>query len=162
MLKKLIEATTKSEEPYLPNKFTIAQGKLISQARKDAKMSQEELAEATYLKQNSISRIENGTRSISTEELLYLSYTLNKPISYFFPEDFRTKLDETKLSESEKEMLTEIRQLSQSDLRKLIAQARALVELSSDDEEPRKSAKHQEEFKELVEQVTKKKDKTSR
>jgi transcriptional regulator with XRE-family HTH domain len=162
MLKKLIEATTKSEEPYLPNKFTVAQGKLIQEARKEAKMTQEELAEATYLRQMSISRIEKGTRSISTEELLYLSYTLNKPISYFFPEDFRTKLDESELSEIEKEMLTQVRQLSQSDLRKLIAQARALAELSDEDEpEPKKSPKHQEEFKKLVEQAAKKKNKVS-
>jgi len=162
MLKKLIEATTKSEEPYLPNKFTVAQGKLIQEARKEAKMTQEELAEATYLRQMSISRIEKGNRSISTEELLYLSYTLNKPISYFFPEDFRTKLDESELSEIEKEMLTQVRQLSQSDLRKLIAQARALAELSDEDEpEPKKSPKHQEEFKKLVEQAAKKKNKVS-
>ena len=125
-------------------------------------MSQEDLADATYLRQNSISRIENGTRSISTEELLYFSYALNKPISYFFPKEFRTELDESKLSEAEKEMLTQIRQLSQSDLKKLIAQARALAELTSDDEEPRKSPKHQEEFKKLVEQATKKKEKVSR
>lgn len=158
MLKKLIEATLKSEEPYLPNKFTIAQGKLIYQARKEAEMSQEDLAEAIYLKQTSISRIEKGTRAISTEELLYLSYTLNKPISYFFPEDFRTKLDESQLSEPEKEMLTQARQLSSGDLRKLIAQARALVEFSDDEPEPKKSPKHQEEFKKLVEQATKKKN----
>lgn len=121
-----------SEKPYLPNKFTIAQGSLIYQARKEAKMSQKDLAEATYLKQTSIWRIEKGTRAVSTEELLYLSYALNKPINYFFPKEFRRNLDDGKneLSEAEKEMLIQTRKLSQSDLKKLIAQAKALAELS--------------------------------
>lgn len=134
MLKKLIEATTKSEKPYLPNKFTIAQGNLIFLARKEAKMSQEELAKRTYLKQNSIWRIEKGKRAISTEELLYLSHALNKPISYFFPKEFRREINETKLSEIEKEMLFQIRQLSQDDLKKLLAQTKALVELSKNNQ----------------------------
>jgi transcriptional regulator with XRE-family HTH domain len=51
-------------------------------------MSQAELAEMAYVKQSSISRIEDGTRAVSLEDVLYLSYALNKPISHFFPKEF--------------------------------------------------------------------------
>jgi transcriptional regulator with XRE-family HTH domain len=133
MLKRLLE-TTKSEGPYLPNKFTIALGKLVQKARLEANMSQSDLADKAYLKQSSVSRIEVGTRAVSAEEILYLSIALDKPMGYFFPKEFTEEFAETKgigkdeLSELEKEMLIHARQLSPDDLEKLIAQARALAE----------------------------------
>lgn len=130
MLEKLLESI-KSEGPYLPNKFTIALGEHVRKARLDANMSQADLANKAYLKQSSISRIEVGTRAVSAEEVLYLSYALDKPIMYFFPEEFRIELDENELSTLEKELLIQTRQLSQYDLEKLIAQARALAEFEN-------------------------------
>ena len=41
-----------SETRIVPNKFTVSMGKLIKQARIDANISQEELAERAYLKQS--------------------------------------------------------------------------------------------------------------
>lgn len=127
MLKNLLDSI-KSEGPYLPNKFTVALGELVRKARLDANMSQADLADAAFLKQSSISRIEVGTRAVSAEEVLYLSYALDKPIMYFFPKEFRIEIDEDELSTFEKELLIQARQLDQKDLRKLIAQARALAD----------------------------------
>ena len=118
----------KTEGPNLPNRFTIALGELIRQARLDAKLGQAELAEQSYLKQSSISKIEAGTRSVSTEELLYLSYALDKPIGYFFPAEFVDKFDDDELSVLEKDLLIQARRLDNDDLEKMIAQARALAE----------------------------------
>jgi len=129
MLEKIIEQL-RNDRPNLPNKFSIALGEKIRQARNEAKISQAELAEISYLKQSSISRIEFGLRAISSEDILFLSYALNKPISYFFPKELlfeRSKEEE--LQPLEKELLMHIRRLGDDDLRRLIAQARALVDL---------------------------------
>ncbi len=76
MLEKFLDRL-KDEGPYLPNKFTIALGKRIRDARNEAKMSQAELANRAYFRQSSISKIEAGTRAVSAEEILYLCFALN-------------------------------------------------------------------------------------
>ena len=131
MLRTLLDSI-QDEGPNLPNRFTLALGKLVRKARLEANMSQSDLAEAAYLKQSSISRIEDGTRALSTEEVLYLSYALDKPIMYFFPKEFRIELDESELTTLEKELLIQVRQLDQKDLKKLIVQAKALAEFEVD------------------------------
>ena len=115
----------------LPNKFSLAVGKLIQTARKEAGISQGELAESSYLRQASISDIENGKREISQSELILIAFHLNKPLEYFFPieflhDDFN---NETKLTILEHELLLQARRLLINDLKKLIAQARALADL---------------------------------
>jgi transcriptional regulator with XRE-family HTH domain len=116
----------------VPNKFTEGMGELIRQARQEAKMSQAELAEKAYFRQASISQIETGKREVSSTDLLYLSYALNKPITYFFPKWLMVeKSDEEGLNPLEKELLLHVRQLDDDDLRRLIAQARALVDLAN-------------------------------
>ncbi len=70
-------------------------------------------------------------RAVSAEEIVYLSYGLNKPITYFFPKNLLYEKDkEEELTPLEKELLMQVRHLDDNDLRRLIAQARALVELS--------------------------------
>jgi hypothetical protein len=64
----------------------------------------------------------------SREEILYLSYALDKPIGYFFPSEFTDGPSKDELSALEKELLLQTRKLSKDDMRKLIAQARALAE----------------------------------
>lgn len=128
MLDKFLDQL-KTEGPYLPNKFTIALGKLIQETRREVNMSQAEIANRAYLKQSSISKIENGTRAVSTEELLYISYALDKPIGYFFPKRFTIDPEESDLTILEKELLIQARQLGRDDLRRLIVQAKALAEL---------------------------------
>jgi transcriptional regulator with XRE-family HTH domain len=127
MLQKILDSIY-DESPNIPNKYTSALGNRIRKARLEAKMSQTELAEKAYLRQSSISKIEAGTRSVLSEEILYLSYALDKPINYFFPKEFTHELSENELTQLEKELLMQARKLSRDDLRKLIAQARAIAE----------------------------------
>jgi transcriptional regulator with XRE-family HTH domain len=133
-----------NEEPILPNKFTIALGELIRKARIDAKISQAELAERAHLKQSSISKIETGVRPVSTEELLYLSDGLDKPISYFFPKEFTEELGSDEANELEEELLIQARRLRLEDLRKLIAQTKAIAEYRPPKDRPLTSEEQQQ------------------
>jgi len=134
MLEKFIEIL-RSDSPNLPNSLTRPVGELVRNARLESNMSQSQLARKTYLKQSSISRIEDGMRAISMEDLLYLSIALNKPISYFFPVRKLWEVEGIdKLSPLEKELIMQIRKLeSDDDLRKLIAQVRGLNSLADYD-----------------------------
>lgn len=127
MLEKLLDSM-QSDDRILPNKFTIALGKRIRAARLEANMTQADLANKAYFKQSSISKIESGNRAVSAEDILYLCYALNKPINYFFPKEFSEEFSEDDLTLLEKEFLLVIRQLSNKDIKKLIAQAKALID----------------------------------
>ncbi len=76
-------------------------------------MSQGELAESAYIRQASISDIENGKREISQSEFNYISSHLNKPLEYFFPKEFlRDDFNsDTKLTILEHELLIQARRL---------------------------------------------------
>jgi transcriptional regulator with XRE-family HTH domain len=50
-----------------------------------AKMSQAKLAEKARFRQAAVSQIETGKREITATDLLYFSYSLNKPVTYFSP-----------------------------------------------------------------------------
>lgn len=110
----------------LPNKFSIALGELVQSARSEIKLSQKELADLVYINQAAVSLIEKGKRSVSAEEIFYISIALNKPISYFFSMGFLHQIDENKLSVIEQELLINARCLTQSDLKKIIAQIKAI------------------------------------
>ena len=117
------------EQRYLPNRFTTELGELIHNARIESKLSQSELGELAYISQAGISQIEKGIRSVSSEEIIYLSAALNKPISYFFSMKFLRPVDETELSVLEQELLQNARMLDEGDLRKIIAQIKAINSL---------------------------------
>lgn len=118
----------------LPNRFSIAMGDLIRRARAEAKMSQAELAEKAYFRQAAISQIETGKRDVTSSELVYLSYALNKPITYFFPINILNPTDEeSEYSILEQELLFHARRLRPNDLKRVIAQVRALADLSEVD-----------------------------
>jgi len=119
----------KSDKPNLPNKFTTALGELIRKARIEANLSQKDLAWKAYINQAGISLIESGKRSVSAEEIVYLSNALNKPIPYFFSMDFLHPVNENSLSILEQELLINSRNLSENDLKKIIAQVKAISNL---------------------------------
>ncbi len=73
----------------IPNRFTIGMGELIRQAREESGFSQRELASKIYRRQAALSDIENGKMEPNTSTLVFLSYNLNKPILYFFPEPYK-------------------------------------------------------------------------
>lgn len=113
----------------IPNKFTIAMGKLIREARLEAKLTQGELAEKAYMRQATVSDIENGKREATSSEIVYLSFALEKPNGYFYPVFSKHNDEAGRLSELEQELLLHARKLTDNDLRKVIAQVRALADL---------------------------------
>ncbi len=119
----------RSDKPNLPNKFTVALGELIRKARIESNFSQADLSEYSYLSQAAISQIESGKRAVSAEEIIYLSIALNKPIPYFYSMDFLHPVKETNLSILEQELLLNARELSELDLKKIIAQIKAINNL---------------------------------
>jgi transcriptional regulator with XRE-family HTH domain len=127
MLEKFFDLL-KDEKSVLPNRFTRALGERIHAARTASHMTQSDLAERAYFKQSSISKIESGDKAVTAEEILYLCYALDKPILYFFPEEVTLEVNKDQLSILEKELLIQARRLDQKDLRKLVAQAKALAD----------------------------------
>lgn len=130
-MRSKLEDFVYDEKRNLPNRFTEAMGELIRKAREEANLSQEELARLAYLKQSSISKVESGIRAVSTEDLLYISHALNKPVTYFFPKKFVEEMAPKESKILEEELIIQVRRLDLDDLRKLIAQARALAELEN-------------------------------
>lgn len=124
------------ETRIIPNRLTIAQGELVRQARAEAGLSQADLARRIYLKQSSVSKIEAGNRAISTEDLLYLCLALDKPIGYFFPPKVSRELPQGDSSPLQEELLLQARRLSNDDLRKVIAQVRAIASVKPSGEQP--------------------------
>lgn len=118
-----------------PNKLSIGMGKLIKAAREEAGYSQRELAERIYRRQAALSDMENGKMEPDATTLLLLSYCLEKPITYFFPTRYVSQSIHFDLTESELEILLLIRKLSKSDLRKLIAQIRAIASIDPNEVE---------------------------
>jgi transcriptional regulator with XRE-family HTH domain len=117
----------------LPNKFTIQLGELIRKARLEASITQSELAERAYFSQTAISQMEQGKRDVSAAEIIYLSIALDKPILYFYqPYSIRDKTN-IELSPLENVLINQAKKLSTDDLRKLVAQTRALVNLNQSD-----------------------------
>lgn len=116
----------------LPNKFSRAMGELIRQARIEAKMSQAELAEKAYFRQAAISQIETGKRDVTASAVLYLSIALNRSITYFYPlRLFDIKIEDDELTILERELMMQVKRLGSDDLRKLIAQAKAIADFSN-------------------------------
>lgn len=103
---------------------------MIRQARIEANMSQAELAEKAHFRQAAISQIETNIRDITASEVIYLSYALNKPITYFYPKT-GYEVENDVFSILEQELIFQARRLSREDLRKLIAQAKALAEFDT-------------------------------
>lgn len=94
-------------------------------------MSQAELAEKAYFRQAAVSQIETGKRDVTASEVVYLSYALNKPITYFYPARLsHLKIEDNDLSMLEQELLMQARRLDPDDLKRLIAQAKALADLT--------------------------------
>lgn len=129
MVFKFLSKYAGVEYSEIPNDFTIAMGKRIRKARLEEGLSQVELAEKAYFRQASISDIENGKREVSSSELLYFSYALNRPIIYFFPEFHQRRVVDNGDSPLIQELKTIGSKLEEDDLVRLIAQGNALINL---------------------------------
>ncbi len=115
----------------MPNHFTRAMGELIRTAREEAGLSQRDLAEKIFRRQAALSDMENGKMEPNASTIVYLAFTLNKPISYFFPNAFKPGSNLEELTELEKEILLYAQLLGKSDQLKVIAQLRALSKLTN-------------------------------
>jgi transcriptional regulator with XRE-family HTH domain len=103
--------------------------KSIHKAREEAGYNQRELANFINRRQAALSVIENGLMQPDAETLLGLSYNLNKSINYFFPAPYKPDPQPGEYSEKEIELIMQTRRLSEDDLKKIIAQVRALADL---------------------------------
>ena len=66
--------------------FTKLQGKRIKAARIIAGLDQIEMAKKANIHHGSLSRYENGTRSVPAYCLYQIAKVTNQPINFFFPE----------------------------------------------------------------------------
>ncbi len=103
-----------------PNKFTVAMGELVRQAREDAGLSQAELAEKIYRRRATVSDIENGKVEINSTTLVLLAAALQKPITYFFPSNLYNNLKQEDLTPLEQELIRLYRNVYSDHLRKLV------------------------------------------
>jgi transcriptional regulator with XRE-family HTH domain len=121
MFDKLMELLPEQEEPK-PNKFTIYMGKVIREAREEAGISQEKLAERIYKRRATLSDIENGKVEVDAGTLALLGYYLKKPLSYFYPEYLRNELEAENLPPLSYELLLHFEQIHGEELQKLAIQ----------------------------------------
>ena len=112
-----------------PNKFTIGMGKLIRSAREEAGLSQRDLATLIYRRQAALSDMENGKMEPDATTLLLLSYCLNKPIGYFYPDPFKPDKVLENLPDEIKELIIQAKRLDPEDLKRLIAQTKVIADL---------------------------------
>lgn len=91
-------------------------------------MSLPQLISISLSRQASLSGIENGKMQPNAETLLVLSIILNKPISYFYPGPISEIIRLENIDPLEHELLLQAHRLDDDDLKRLIAQARALTD----------------------------------
>ena len=130
----------------MPNKLSVAMGKLIKHAREEKGMSQAELAEKIYKRRPSMSEIENGKMYPDVQDLILLSYYLDKPLVYFIPDFAYRKTELSNLTEDETELLIQFRKIHNAGQRRIaIGQLRVLVETDIREDENDEDEKDDEE-----------------
>jgi transcriptional regulator with XRE-family HTH domain len=102
----------------------------IKIARTEHGISQKELAQYLDKSRVAISDLERGRVQVSAADLSFIAAAVDKPITYFFPLPVRVATRTEDLTQQEQALVWEARRLSEDDLRKLTAQARALAELA--------------------------------
>ena len=106
------------KEP-IPNKFTVAMGKIIKEAREEAGLSQKELAKRIYKRQTSLSDMETGKAEVSSGALAMLADALEKPLSYFYPWFMYKEFEPEKIGPLEEELLLKFPKIYGDNLQKL-------------------------------------------
>ena len=120
------------DQDPIPNKFTIAMGEKIRAAREEAGLSQAELAEQIFRRRATVSDIENGKSELGTITLSRISYVVEKPITYFFPDFAISKGFRGEISPLGQELLLNFDSLNDDALKSLaIKQVKNLSELNS-------------------------------
>ena len=117
MFEKLRDLFREQEEPK-PNKFTLYMGDAIKQAREEAGMSQEELAEMIYRRRATLSDIETGKADVDAGTLWLLSAYL----SYFYPDYARENMRPEEMGALEHELQMHFLEIKALELQKLAIQ----------------------------------------
>lgn len=121
------------KEP-VPNKFTIAVGKLVREARLESGLSQADLAKLIHRRRATISDIETGISEVGITTLSLISVALDKPITYFLTINVRARLKPDDLEIEEKELLMLFHKISNPKLREIaIRQAKLLADFDIED-----------------------------
>ena len=89
-------------------------GGRIKAAREERQMTQEEVGEKIQMSRVNISNLERGEVDIAADVLTYLSYVVEKPITYFYPADSRGATLAS-LSDKEAELYLFIRKIGDED-----------------------------------------------
>lgn len=84
-------------EPIEIREFRNRIGRAINKLRKEERISAQFLAKVLGVTQPTISRIENGTTSISADKLLFLAKSFNRPLSFFIGEQSPLLHDENSI-----------------------------------------------------------------
>lgn len=129
----VLDFLSKLTEPLgdMPNRFTLGMGELIRQARHYSGYSQAELAKLINRRQASLSDMENGKMQPDAETLMMLSLVLQKPIPSFYPGDYGKELRQEDMDPLEQDLIFIAQSLTEDDLRRIIAQAKALANLAA-------------------------------
>lgn len=116
----------------VPNKNTIAMGKLVRQAREEAAMSQAKLASNIFRRRATISDIENGKSDLTVSTLALIAAALDKPITYFLPWFIYDNLTPEDLKPAEEEILIQFRRIWLGELKHLaIRQVKQIAEMDT-------------------------------
>jgi transcriptional regulator with XRE-family HTH domain len=117
-LDKLFGRSSENEENW-NKRFAIYMGEKIRNARMEAGLSQEELAEKIYIRRPSLSNIENGKSEANASTLGLLSFYLKKPLTYFFPPPLYEETVKKEMDELSLEMQMYFEQIYGDELKKL-------------------------------------------
>jgi transcriptional regulator with XRE-family HTH domain len=75
----------------VPNKLIVGMGELIRQARVEQGLTQQDIANHLGRTAASISEMERGKVQVSASDLFKIAQLLNKPIEYFYGEEYGEK-----------------------------------------------------------------------
>lgn len=114
----------------------------IKQAREEKKITQKDLADHLGKNAVSVSDIERNRVEVSAIEIYEIAKFLNKPIEYFFGEDFNGK--------EIQEIIMMLRKQSNADIRELYKPIRLFIELKNAQNDAKKFPQNQKIPKEKI------------
>ncbi len=112
----------------LPNKITRQVGQKIEQAREELSLDHKSLAEYAYMSVSTLLKDEQGTKTLTITDLIYLAGASKKPLTYFFPEEIVQRLDVPYLTPDEVTLLRLFRELSIGEKTRIFATIRAWLQ----------------------------------
>jgi len=114
------------------NKFATWIGSKVREARIQAGLTQEQLAQLTYTHLNTIGKIENGKVEPTITTLILIATALEKPITYFLPMPPEYRAAEDELPDWIREAVIHLRRIWKPENQLLaISQIKAIADLET-------------------------------